>query len=266
MSIPVVPENNIQSLYNQAERSFSYDLSDHVLDKMHTGLLTMDIAVNNKGDGSYYASRYKVWEGELLRSCFAHHNKSGLFLVYLYYVLSIIGFFIAVPCVLMIFMEEQYRTTAIIISVISIVWIIVFKKLTTREKEKGSKNEKVSAEFEEEKSKFVDTNLFEKKDIVSFSECNTYCEKLCSILGLDPEDLKIQHEKVRGGGSTYVGFGAVGIGVGAALSIGSKLKAAGDNAKANDNLKEISAVLLYNNLAFYFNEHIEEIEKTFATV
>jgi hypothetical protein len=86
-----------------------------------------------------------------------------------------------------------------------------------------------------------------------------YLTNIALKMGIDPQSAKEYLGRVRGGGSTYYGFGSGGaVGLGIGLSAISKMRAASANSYVNSRIKNVELYVFYANIAHHFNVNMRK--------
>jgi F0F1-type ATP synthase membrane subunit c/vacuolar-type H+-ATPase subunit K len=269
MTAPLISENVLVNISNHVHQRIQSDAYGNAWQKMRSGILVMQITLGIDNPGSIYDKMKKAWAKHSQNAVLKQEFKVKYFGLRFLEVLRIIAlvFSLLYASQFLAAVEPAPSAVPIAIGLFTATVILFVASLVIRKNMKNKATDIINDKI----NSFSDSELVEfgsKKRIVynSFMSSSDL-KNICKALTIDPDDYEVDFEKHQGGGNTYVGWGSLGaIGAGLGMTAMSKVASANENLKANINLHNLEALCFYNNVAFYFNEHIDEIEKSFATV
>lgn len=263
--IPVIPSNILHSFQNQLEVGFDEDMGKKATEANTKGLFAMELLLGIGDDKAEPCFRHRVrdrWFDEIKENAFTTQlTKGEKALKSLFKWLSILPFVWIVGGMVAggFFgkIEQYWQSLVLLPAIIATCSLIVF--LIFKSSLKRKYKLEVSSDLQQAEENFNEWDLLEyaPKCAGNIDDAYSFLGKVCEKLGVDPIDAKVGLGKVKGGGSTWVGWGS-GTAVGAAIGLSaiSKMKASTDNAKTNSRIKVLEYFIFYNNVAVYFNSEI----------
>jgi len=250
--IPLIAENILESLSNQLEAGFDSELKDKAEQRVKQGLYAMETLLGLSG---FRASVKEDWTKKTKTDAYTF-NRTGKEKT-IQYILR--GLFV---CALLLILFSPLMHIPQYIPIIVAVALLVAERIYTISCKKKYQLQ-IDDWLHVEESKLTERDLYDfSKEAVCVST-DEYLRKICEVLSIDPDEAKVSLGRVKGGGSSYVGWGTAGaVGAGLALSAISKLRSADKNAKINARVREFETLIFYNNLAAYF---VSEILPTIAS-
>jgi len=248
MGVPLIPENILETLANQLESGFDPETKVFADKRAKQGTYAMELALEIDEEGSFRSDVHQRWlENEYLVT---QRTLKEKILQYCAIILLGPALIIGIPLLLYgILRESSWWWLLLILTPIS--WVLSFKLMmlpTKRLVEKYRSSGEEAAAILGPWKLFEDSN--EKTELNADISLGMICEKL----GVDPAEAKIGMGKVKGGGSTYVGWGSGrAVGAGIALSTISSMRARSQNSATNGRIKELENYLYYNNVAAYYS-------------
>jgi hypothetical protein len=272
MTAPIISENVLVKISNDVHKRFQGESYTKAWRTLGAGMITMQTALGINDTASFYSKVKKKWIKYTADNVIKENFKIKYYGVKLLEVLRIIALIVFAFFLLSFIMyvssgKSDPLAIPLTGGAFAVTLLLFISSIIIRTNMKKT----VLSAIDEKLNSLTDSALIEFipkcRMTYNYLMVNADLKRVCEKIGIDPLDYKVDLEKQSGGGNTYVGWGSLGaIGVGAGLSAISAAHAANENVKANVNLINLECLCYYNNVAFYFNEHIEEIEKTFATV
>jgi len=245
MEIPLIPENVLTTLSNQLESDFDLNVKGNANKHAKQGIYAMELALGIDEDGSYRSEIFNWWLGnKFLVSRLSVKEKivqwgGFIFGPLLLISIPVFGVLVHVP------------PWWLIVFLFILAFVLILLPTNLFKKKYRSDGEKAAAQLDP-------WELFECSQEKATLSLDTNLGKICEKLDINPTEAKIGLGKVKGGGSTYVGWGsgrAIGAGIG--LSALSSIRAASKNSATNSRIKELENYIYYNNVARYFIATIE---------
>jgi len=255
----------MHSFENQLEYGFDEEMGKKATEANTKGLFAMELLLGIGDDNAEPCFRHKVrdrWFDEIKENAFNTQLTKGekaiksifkwfsiLPVVWIVGGMLMGGFFLRI--------EQYWQTLVLLPAIISACSLIVFLIFNSSLKRKYRRE--VSSNLHRAEEGFHEWDLLEYAPNAAgnMEDAYSFLAKICETIGVDPDEAKIDLGKVKGGGSTWVGWGsstAVGAGIG--LSAISKMKASADNAKINNRIKILEYFVFYNNVAMHFNSEV----------
>jgi hypothetical protein len=262
MEAPIISEHILNDLSNKVESTFGFGLADvDIWNKIKLGVTTMELALGIDDHDTIRARIMRDRQKKLMdtaiknNQAIVHKRVIALrFFAITFAVLTVADLFFSIE-----YASNSKANVQILNIMLGAIFVffavtIILLIVTAIVRKVASKDKRTKAEYEAMLADYDQWSVLSDCTQYNYFIFDTDYEYICEKLGVDPEDLKVDFEKMKGGGSTWIGWGGIGaIGVGIGLSAVSKLHAARKNAKANDRLKELEDFCYYNNVAACFN-------------
>ena len=253
MEIPLISENILDTLFNQLESGFDSDAKSYADKRAKKGMYAMELHLGIDEEGSYRSGIFNWWLGnKFLVSHLSLKEKIIQWSGTILFPLLPLGIIILLGTTANK-IEGLGGYLLLILAMLCLLALVVISTLIPTRlfiRKYKSAGKEAAAQLDP-------WELFECSYEKATLSLDISLGKICSKLGVDPEEAKIGLGKATGGGSTYVGWGsgrAVGAGIG--LSAISSMRARSQNSTTNSNIKELENYLYYNNVAAYFNSEI----------
>lgn len=261
---PVIPENvflTLQNLVGALPASRFFDSDAHKLADKYTrqGIFAMELLLEIDGKESFRHIVKKNWANERKDEAVLKSLSFAEKIIFRLITFGIPFVVFLIPTILYVFINPdnsplvQNIITAVFFSFLS--GLIAFGvNLFLKKIFRNIYNHRISDLYKNEESQLNEWDLFDSAGDCVNNSSESYLNAICKKIGVDPSEVKLGLGTVRGGGSTFIGWGSGAV-VGAAigLSIGSAAWNGLKNIGKNEELRDLENYIYYNNLAVFFN-------------
>jgi hypothetical protein len=271
MEIPVIPDNVYESLVNNVENGFPWGLESKANEAVKKGIMTMELVLDIEDGNNFRGRVMKDRKAQLLKDSLKDNDPEFHKKVMRFRNLAVAFFVIAVVCIMFASITPSFINNIpqtvlmiiyvfglIILPIAALVMYIIHRILLGKAKKTGD----IKLDYENRVANYNTWTLLDDCTEYGYFDFESDLEQICDKLGIHPDEMKMNFGKVKGGGSTWMGWGGIGaVGLGLGLTAMSKLKAAHDNKKVNERIRQIENWYYFNNVAYYVNnlEGIAEI-------
>lgn len=272
MEIPVISDNILLSLRNQLENGFDMNVKGNAETYAKRGIYEMECLLEIDEEGSYRKNIISLYYGDkiLNKQMNPFEKTISWFFLLLGFTLVIVSF-LAFAWYLIITLNHEdlnelpsfirelsvfIHGKSFLVNALADLFLIILGYIIMTSPIKHFKK-KYKNVVDEVIKKIDPWVMFEysNKKISCMFIMDTSLAIICKKLGVDSTEAKVGLGKVKGGGSTFVGWGSSGmVGAGIGLSALSSIGAAAKNSAINDRIKELENYIFYNNVASYFND------------